>query len=165
MTRSPKQSTYERTARERGLMRAMAKLMGWTPIDALGAYLTTDNHVVVVARDGSRYSGDLSSPVEVPDGTRPAGNVTDMASKRVRVPSAWPESDTWPITWNRFKDYAIEHNYSKRQYLANARELLAKHLKDDDKLQRKILTQMQAMTDALPDAPDWAQGIPIITDL
>ena len=167
--------------RARAKADAVAKALGWSPTAIVAVYRTKQGTTVAMDIDGARVPltldptfDEVGAPAHsvgslsdaVPDGTtRPAGNVTELASKRVRVPSAWPESDTWPITWNQFREYALEHGYDKRQYLVNARQLLAKHLKDDDKLQRKILTQMQAMTDALPDAPDWAQGIPIITDL
>ena len=65
MPRSPRQSEYERTARDRAALQAQATLLGWTKLEVLSAYLDGDGELVVIDKERARY-GTLASSIQVP---------------------------------------------------------------------------------------------------
>lgn len=146
MTRTPKQAEAERVSRTRAAMRAQALLMGWTPLDLLGAYVTPDNHVIIVTRDGGRVEAELSAPV----GEARVENVIPITRpKRVYAPKSWAAG-----TWN----HTVES--VRTQQLSKA-DVIAKLTEQDKGTDSKQLKQALAVIDAMPDTPDWFAGLPV----
>lgn len=148
MTRTAKQAEAERVSRTRAAMRAQALLMGWTPLDALGSYVTPDGHVVIVLRDGGRIEAELSASLPVAR----VENVPVALPKRVYAPKAWQAS-----AWNRNRAQIIEAEATKASVIEQLTTALSA---DPSELHTKQLKQAVAVIEALPDSPDWYIHLP-----
>ena len=63
-------AAYQATYRRRSAFNAQAALLGWTKLELLSAYVTTEGELVVIDKDGGRYGTDadrIVAPVEAPD--------------------------------------------------------------------------------------------------
>lgn len=69
MPRHPKQSEYERNAANRHALRIQAAMFGWTKLDALDTFLTSEGEIIVIDKELNRYAATaeatkLLAPVE-----------------------------------------------------------------------------------------------------
>lgn len=127
-----KRTEYERTSRARAEMRAAATLLGWSVLDVLGAYLTPENEVVVVTRDGQRYGAKVSTPQSMAN------------SEPVKAPE--------PVDTKLAKSVlkAAEKIPDRDELLAR----LKSRLEEVPENARAI-----ALIDTLPDTPDWVDSL------
>lgn len=142
-----KSSQYSATSRKRQAMRAQATLMGWEPLDLLGAYRDGDT-LIVILRDESRITAQVSQEVARSTPESSVDEVSQRRQKKVYPPKSWPADK-----WNKAREQLIERQESKD----GAREA-AKYTKD---ITEKMRTHLLAVIDALPDTPDWYTLLPI----
>jgi hypothetical protein len=156
MTR--KRTEYEAASRSRAMLRAQAQLNGWEVLDVLGAYLTPDGDVIVLTKDGRRYGVTVPfSPVD-PEGERVKSVPTvspPARSRKVYAPKSWD-----PAKWNRNVETIRSEAMTKDDVIANFTEAADKQA-ETDPVAKKRLRHTIAVIQALPDAPDWYDSLPL----
>ena len=141
-------SQYSATSRKRAAMRAQATLMGWEPLDILGAYRDGGN-LIVVLRDETRIVASVveQTPRPTPE-SAPVDEVAAHRQKKVYAPRSWDAE-----RWNRVVEQLKSRDFSKDE----ARSEIAQGKTLDDKQKRHAL----AVIDAVPDVPDWYAHLPL----
>lgn len=93
------------------MLKASAKLMGWHPIDVLGAFLTDDGKLIVIDRENRRLEGTLSG------GKTPMPTVPSTASLSehdhlliTQLLEAFPDGTDRDYVIKRLEATASEHN-------------------------------------------------------
>lgn len=141
---SGKRTQYERTSRDRAVMRAAAQLFGWQVLDVLGAYLTPENEVVVITKDGSRFGASARPVGDLP--TAPP-RPEDGVPKRVYAPASWGATE-----WNSTVAALQKGKYTKDEVLERIRT---------GSVSDKQKSQASKVIETLPDTPDWYTHLPL----
>lgn len=143
------QTDRNRRYSQRQVHRAAALQSGSTWLDVLAATVSADGtELVVITLDGARYAGKITLDPS-PDGPEP------VKGKRVFVPKSW-DADIWNENVRQIQ----AHGYTKEEVLKFVTDAANKKA-DTDPDALKRAKHLEAVLNALPDAPDWYASLPL----